>query len=103
MLPVGASGCVHVVAVDMSGPAKICVEGRNCAVKRHNMCTGVRSNLLEANIGCHEALLFTPKNKTNIGRYTTKMVLLGLLDTSLCTKAKTVVRKLTVSMTVAIL
>ena len=31
MLPVGASGCVHVVAVDMSGPAKISVEGRNCA------------------------------------------------------------------------
>ena len=31
MLHIGASGCIHVVAVDMSGPAKISVEGRNCA------------------------------------------------------------------------
>ena len=31
MLHVGASGCVHIVAVDMSGPAKISAEGKNCA------------------------------------------------------------------------
>ena len=78
MLHVGASGCVHIVAVDMSGPAKISAEGKNCAEVLHslsegdNMCTGVQCYLLRANIGCHEVQIYTHENRTNIGRYNTE-------------------------------